>query len=323
VEKIDPSEKPCIEEFMPERFIGPGKVRIPQLGLGCAPLANFYRKISDEQADELICFALDKGASFFDTAPLYGYGLSEKRLGAALWNVPRERYTLATKVGRMVVGDHIVHDFSRDGILRSLDDSLKRLGLDRVEILHVHDPDRNYQQTLDEVFPTLAELRSAGVIGAIGAGMNQWQMLMDFARNADFDCFLMAGRYTLLEQESLDCLALCAEKDISVFLGGVYNTGILATGAVQGAKYNYQNASAEILDRVSRMQAVCDRYDVPLRAAAIQFPLAHPAVVSVVIGAESRDEFAQAFEGMCWKIPPALWQDLRVEGLIDPVAPVP
>lgn len=323
VEKIDPSEKPCTDALMPERLIGPGRVRVPQLGLGCAPLANFYRKISDEQAEELICYALEKGASFFDTAPLYGQGLSEQRLGAALWNVPRERYTLATKVGRLVVDGRMVTDFSRGAVLRSLEESLKRLRLDRVDILHVHDPDRHYHQTLDEAFPALAELRSAGVIGAIGAGMNQWQMVMDFARNADFDCFLIAGRYTLLEQESLDCLALCAEKKIAVFLGGVYNTGILATGAVPGAKYNYRTAPPEIMDRVRRIEAACARYEVPLRAAAIQFPLAHEAVVSVVIGAESRAEFAQAFEGMCWKIPSELWQDLRQEGLIDPSAPLP
>ena len=323
MEKINPSEKPCIEESMPEHRVGPGKVRIPQLGLGCAPLANFYRKVSDEQTEELICYALEKGASFFDTAPLYGQGLSEQRLGAALWNVPRERYTLATKVGRLVVDGRMVNDFSRGAILRSLEESLKRLNLDRVDILHVHDPDRYYRQTLDEAVPALAELRSAGVIGAIGAGMNQWQMVMDFTRNADFDCFLIAGRYTLLEQESLDCLALCAQKNIAVFLGGVYNTGILATGAVPEAKYNYKPASPEIMERVRRIESICARYEVPLRAAALQFPLAHEAVVSVVIGAESRAEFAQAFEGMCWKIPSALWQDLLDEGLVDPSAPLP
>ncbi len=308
---------------MPVQFVGPGKVRIPQLGLGCAPLANFYQRINDEQAEELICYALDKGASFFDTAPLYGKGLSEKRLGAALGNIPHQRYSLATKVGYLIVDGNFITDYSRDGVLRSLEESLERLKLDHVDVLHIHDPVNHYRQALEEAFPALAELRAQGVIGAIGSGMNEWQMLVDFARNADFDCFLMAGRYTLLEQGSLELLSICVQKGIAVFLGGVYNTGILATGPVAGAKHNYRDAPPEIIERVGKIQAVCDRYGIPLRAAALQFPLAHPAVASIVIGAENREQYAEAFEGLCLSIPPELWQDLRNEKLIDPAAPVP
>ena len=320
---MDASPKTCPGEQMPVACVGHSGVCVSQLGLGCAPLADYFTRIPDQQAIDLICYALEKGTNFFDTAPRYGHGLSEQRLGMALYNVPRERYVLATKVGWLISGERMRADFSRDGILRSLESSLKRLGLERVDIVHLHDPDNHYRQALDEAFPILAELRAQGVIGAIGAGMNQWQMLADFAREADFDCFMMAGRYTLLEQQSLDFLDLCQARGISVFLGGVYNTGILATGANPNARYNYRQAPSDVMDRVQQIETVCQAYGVPLRSAALQFPLAHPAVASIVIGAESADEFAQAFEGLCWHIPPGLWHDLQELDLIDKTVPIP
>ncbi len=310
-------------DHIPSRLVGKAGVRIPLLGLGCAPLGDYFHALPEKQVEDLICYSLEKGASFYDTAPRYGYGLSEQRLGQALYNVPREAYTLATKVGYLVENDKARHAFTRDGILRSLEESLARLGLERVDIAHIHDPDRFYQVALDVVFPTLAELRAQGVIRAIGAGMNQWEMPLQFARHADFDCFMLAGRYTLLEQGSLPLLDYCQEKGIAIFLGGVYNTGILATGAVPGARYAYRPAPPAIMQRVRQIEEVCQRYQVPLRAAALQFPAAHPAVASLVVGAESVAEYAQAFEGLRYPIPAGLWQELRDQGLIDSLAPLP
>ncbi len=209
-------------------------------------------------------------------------------------------------------------------MLRSFEESLQRLGLERVDILHIHDPDEYYREALDVVFPVLADLRRQGVIRAVGAGMNQWGMLADFARNADFDCFLLAGRYTLLEQGALDeLLPLCEEKDIGVFLGGVFNSGILATGASPGAKYNYADAPPEVLEKVSRIEAVCARHDVPLHVAALQFPLAHPAISSLVVGARSTEEMQANMAALWTAIPEDLWEELRAEGLLHEEAPVP
>jgi D-threo-aldose 1-dehydrogenase len=250
--------------------------------------------------------------------------LSEKRLGVALKEVPRADYVLASKVGRLVAGEtQLEVDYSRAGVVRSLEESLVRLDQDRIDIAHIHDPDQHFREALDIAFPALAALRAQGVIGAVGAGMNQWPMLLEFARSADFDCFMLAGRYTLLEQESLLLLDFCSQKGIAIFLGGVYNTGILATGAIAGARYSYRPAPPEILERVSRIEAVCSAFGVPLRAAALQFSAAHPAVKSLVIGAESRQEFDQAFDGLCFPIPPDFWQALRAARLIDEKAPVP
>jgi len=311
------------KDTIPVRLIGSAGVRIPLLGLGCAPLANFFNELPEQQVEDLICYSLEKGASFYDTAPSYGKGLSETRLGQALYNVPRPTYTLASKVGYLVQADRMKPAFTREGVLRSLEESLERLRLERIDIVHIHDPDHHYRQALDQVFPTLADLRSQGVIRAIGCGMNQWQMLFDFAHQADFDCFLLAGRYTLLEQGSMPLLDFCSQKGIAVFLGGVYNTGILATGAVPGARYNYTRAPEPILDRVRRIEAVCQKHSIPLRAAALQFPTAHPAVASLVVGAESSQEYAQAFDGLCHPIPDEFWLDLRDQQLIDVHASLP
>lgn len=305
--------------------VGRTDIQVPAVGLGTAPLGGLYESVAEEQAVETVRFCLDRGVTFFDTAPFYGAGLSERRLGLALRGVPRDSYTLATKVGRLVLPDGSVEfDFSRDGVLRSVEQSLERLGLPRVDILHIHDADRHYREALDGAFPALAELREQGVIRAVGAGMNQWEMLRDFALHADFDCFLLAGRYTLLEQGALEeFLPLCHERGIGVFLGGVLNSGILGTGARPGARYNYAEAPPEVLARVRRLEEVCARHGVPLYAAALQFPLAHPTVTSLLFGARSAEEMRTNLDALRLPIPPVLWAELKAEGLLHPDAPTP
>jgi D-threo-aldose 1-dehydrogenase len=273
----------------------------------------------------MVHYALDHGLNFFDTAPHYGRGLAEDRLGAALEGVDRDRFIISTKVGRNYNADgEWTVDFSRDHILRSIELSLKRLKVDHVEILHLHDPDLHYHQALTEGFPTLAELRSQGVIKAVGAGMNQWEMLLDFSREADFDCFLLAGHYTLLDQDAMaKFLPACQEKGISVFMAGILNTGILATGAVPGAKYRYREASPEIMQRVAKIEEVCRRFNVPLNAAATQFPLGHPAVTALIVGADTPGHIAANLKALALPIPAEFWETLRSEGLLDPAVPTP
>lgn len=306
----------------PTRQVGRTDLRVTTLGLGSAPL----HRAPDAVAVATVERALAEGINFIDTAPLYGAGRSESLLGMALRGVPRDSYVLATKVGRLIAPDSN-HPFAygRDDVLRAVEGSLERLGVGRIDILHIHDPDNHPRAALEEAFPTLAELRSQGVIGAVGAGMNQWQMLAHFARNADFDCFLLAGRYTLLEQTALDdFLPLCADKRISVFAGGVYNSGILALGPDHpAATYNYKPVSAAIAESARRIAAVCARHDVPLQVAAANFPLGHPAVTALLIGGESPEQFAETAAALRTPIPAALWSDLRAAGLLRPDAPTP
>ena len=306
----------------PTRQVGKTAIRVPYLGLGTAPLP----RAEDAVAVATVERALAEGVNFIDTAPLYGNGRSERLLGTALRGVPRDSYVLSSKVGRLVVPDGpLPFDYSRDAVLRSFESSLERLGIGRIDIVLIHDPDDHRDEALETAFPTLAELRSQGVIGAIGAGMNQWQMLAHFARNADFDCFLLAGRYTLLEQTALDdFLPLCAEKQISVFTGGVYNSGILALGPDHpAATYNYAPAPPEIADRARRIAAVCDRHGVPLQVAAANFPLGHPAVTALLIGGESPAQFSETVAALRTPIPAALWDELKAEGLLREDAPRP
>ncbi len=307
------------------RPIGRTGLTAPALSFGAAPLGTlgYLNSVdSDAEAIEAIRHALDAGISLFDTAPSYGEGTSERRLGLALSSVPRERFVLETKVvSRMA---HVQPDYSRDGVLRSLAGSLQRLGLDRVDIALMHDPEQHYREALDVVYPVLAELRREGALRAIGVGMmNQWRTLMNFARDADFDCFLLAGRYHLLEQDALPFLDLCHERGIAVLLGAVYATGILATGAVPGARYEYREAPPPILERVRRIEVICAAHDVPLSAAALQFPLAHPAVTSLVVGMQRPTEVDANLAALARPIPAALWTDLRTAGLLDERAPVP
>jgi D-threo-aldose 1-dehydrogenase len=265
-----------------------------RLGLGCAPLGGLYTPVGEDDARATIDAAWDAGIRFFDVAPLYGEGLSEKRLGAALAERPRDEYVLSTKVGRLIDGGEVVFDFSRDGILRSLEESLERLGLDRVDVLLVHDPEHHMEQALREALPAVRELRDQGVVRAIGAGMNYPAELERIVRDG-VDCALMAGRYTLLDRSGLGLLDVCAELGVDVIAGGVFNSGILAGGTT----FNYQPAPPELLERARAVFAECKRHGVSPTAAALQFPLTHPAVKRVLAGARSPAELradVQAFE---------------------------
>lgn len=320
--------------------LGKTRLRVTRLGLGGAPLGGLFQDVAEATATDTIRRALDLGVNFLDTAPLYGHGKSESYFGRALAGIARESYVLATKVGRVLVPvepgklerdefDHPapfrpVFDFSYDGVMRSFESSLQRLSLERIDILHIHDPDNHYDQAIREAFPALEKLRGQGLIGAIGAGMNQAEMLSRFAREGDFDCFLLAGRYTLIDHTGLkELLPLCVEKRIGIIIGGPYNSGVLATGARPGSKFNYADAPAEVLEKVRRVEEVCAHHSVPLRAAALQFPLAHPAVVSVIPGARSVAELEENFRLIGHPIPAEFWEELRQKRLIPEQAPVP
>ncbi len=307
------------------RSIGKTSLRVPRFGLGTAPLTHpeYLRTVSWDEASNTVLYALSQGIKFIDTAPYYGSGNSELLLGNALKAVPRDSYVLATKVGRLVVlGEKSYFAYTREGILRSIDESLERLQADRIDIFHLHDPDNYYREALDIAFPILDDLRRQGTIRAIGAGMNQWQMLQKFAENADFDCFLLAGRYTLLEQESLGFLEMCVQKQISILLGGIYNSGILATGPVPGATYNYAVAQPSIVERVRRIEDICQRHHVPLRIAALHFAAAHPAITSLIVGMQTPAEVDSLISDWQTPIPGDLWDDLQQQGLLDHNAPV-
>ncbi len=319
--------------------LGKTRLTVTRLGLGTVPLAGLYDPVTDEDALDVIRRAYDMGLRLIDTAPLYGFGRAETLVGRVLAPLPRENIVLATKVGGLVQADispnpqpsmfkgvrplNTIRDFSYDGAMRSVHESLQRLGLDRIDILHIHDPDLHYGEALSGAYRALDKLRGEGMIGAVGVGMNQAEMLARFAREGDFDCFLVAGRYTLLDQVALqELLPLCVEKRIAVIIGGVYNSGILADPR-DGAPFNYAPANPEWIERARRLQAVCTRYNVPLKAAAIQFPMGHPAVVTVLAGARSVAELEDNAQMFSWKIPSDLWQELRAEGLLAENALVP
>jgi D-threo-aldose 1-dehydrogenase len=285
--------------------------------------------------------ALSLGQNLFDTAPLYGYGKSEVRLGRALAGVARDQFVLATKVGRLLVpmemGDCSQDgywanpppvrprlDFSYEAVMRSFEGSLKRLNLERIDVLHIHDPDDHFEQAMKGAYPALDNLRSQGLIRAVSAGMNQCEMLVRFAREADFDCFLLAGRYSLLEQGALDELfPLCEKKNIGIMLGGTYNSGILAQDLKSGAKYNYVEAPPEILERARGLQTVAARHRVSLKAAASQFVLAHPAVTTIIPGTRLPDRVNENLELLNDRIPADFWAEVKAEKLIRQDAPVP
>ncbi|NDJ52229.1 MAG: aldo/keto reductase [Chloroflexi bacterium] len=311
---------------MEQRSVGQTDLKIPSVGLGAAPLGNMFTDVEMRDARETVRAAYDMGVRFFDTAPIYGHGESERKLSQILPDFDRSTYVISSKVGYLIDADgKEVRDFTRDGVLRSIEESLERLQIDALDIVHIHDPDDHedgFRKARDMAFPALAELREQGVIKAIGAGMNQWEMLVDFANAADFNCFLLAGRYSLLEQGALDeFFPLCQEKGISVLLGGVYNSGILATGAVPGAKYNYFDAPPEIMDKVHAIEAVCSTYTVPLRVAAVRFAMAAPAVTSLILGARNASEVKSIEEALTTDIPEQLWADLKSKGLLRSDAP--
>ena len=336
------------------RQLTAGGLGVTTIGLGGTGLGNMYRAVDTDAAVATVHAAFAAGIRYFDTAPVYGFGLSETRLGEAVRTLPRHEIVISSKIGYDLVpippeelkptlwdappAMRADFDYSRDAVLRSLEGSLKRLGVDAIDMVSIHDPDEalhfapgedpyarsRFREAMDGAYPVLDELRSQGVIKAVGVGINQWQMLSDFVVAGQFDYFLLAGRYTLLEQEPLDTLLpLCAQRGTKLIIGGPYNSGILATGAVDGATFNTRTAPPTVLERVRRIAAVCARHDVPVPAAALQFPLAHPLVVSVIPGARSVAELEQNVDYMRVAIPPALWADLKAENLIAASAPVP
>ena len=330
-----------------KRRLGSSPVSVTQLGLGGAQFGNVFSDLTDQAASDTVAAAYTAGIRYFDSAPLYGRGLSESRVGAGLAPFNRASLVISSKVGYTLVpragsagpfDNDTRFDYSRDGVLRSLESSLRRLRTDRLDIVLIHDPDESvsnelgfdpygtshFAEVMDGAYPALHELRAQGVIGALGAGMNQWQMLSDFARAGDFDCFMLAGRYTLLEQGALATfLPLCAQKNIGVIIAGPYNSGILATGAAPSALWNYKPAPPALLARVAAIQAVCERHGVSLQAAALQFPFGHPAVASVIPGSRSVAELEANVQLLQHPIPAACWAELQSLSLLDPAAPLP
>ncbi len=334
------------------RLLGRTGVAVTQLGFGGAPLGELYSKLPEETAQGTIAAAYGSGVRYFDTSPWYGHGLSEHRLGHFLRDQPRESFVLSTKVGRVYArptGKESVDmslwagglpfvprfDYTYDGVMRSYEDSQQRLGLNRVDLLLIHDLDLQYHKTeegvercmreLDEGgWKALDELKSAGEITGIGAGINHTGMVPRFLERFEVDFFLIAMPYTLIDQDPLEVeLPGCVKKGVGIVVGSPLASGILATGAVEGAKYNYAPATVEILDKVCRIQSVCDRHEVPLAAAALQFPLGHPSVAAVIPGAVAPEEVRANVRMMQTDIPAGLWRELKAEGLLRADAPTP
>ncbi len=325
---------------MHRRTIPHTPVEVTELGFGAAVIGNLYRVTAPQTASAAIDAAWDAGVRYFDTAPHYGLGLSERRLGAALRERRREEYVVSSKVGRLLVpnehpkgvddGGFVVRDdvrrqwdFSRDGVLRSLEETLERTGLDRIDVVYLHDPDDHWRQAADEAMPALAELRDQGVIGAIGAGMNQSAMLARFLRETAADVVMLAGRYTLLDQSALDdVLPAAQEHGKSVVAVGVFNSGLLSRDRpAEGMKYDYQDAPTDLVRRAVAIAEVCERFGTTLPAAAIAFPFAHPAVVNVTLGMRTAEQVRRNVELHARPLPDGLWDELRAQGLIRAGAP--
>jgi D-threo-aldose 1-dehydrogenase len=331
--------------------LGRTGLEVTRLGFGGASIGGLYSAVSDAEATATLQRAWDLGVRLFDAAPLYGYGVAERRIGAVLASQPRDAFVLSTKVGRLVrrIDDidpatdvdpqaidgrddayysrsepvRMVFDYTADGVRRSIDESLARLGVDRVDIALIHDPDAHWDAAIGEAFPALARLREQGVVRAIGVGMNQVAMLARFAREGDFDVFLVASRYTLLDQSALEeLLPVCLDRGIAVLCAGVMNTGLLA-GPRPDARYDYAAAPPGLIERAERLATICARHGVALRDAAIQFPLAHPAIVSLVTGVRSIAHLEEYPAALRRSIPADLWAELKAVGLILADAPVP
>jgi D-threo-aldose 1-dehydrogenase len=327
-------------------------ITFTEMGFGAAPIGNLYRAVSEKDAQETLSAAWKAGIRYYDTSPLYGLGLSETRMNHFLRGKPRGQYVLSTKIGRRLkvvppkervgIGKFFdvpsrgqIYDYTYDGVMRSLEDSLERLGLDHVDILYAHDLDVYTHETLelrdryiDDLmkggYRALVKLRDEKVIKAFGAGVNEWEACQILAERGDFDLFLLAGRYTLLEQQALDSfLPLCEKRGIGIVIGAPYNSGILATGPRKGAYYNYFPAPKDILKRVGEIQKIARKHRVTLPEAALRFPLVHPSVVSIIPGAARPSEVTLNVRTLSKKIPKAMWKDLKAAGLIRADAPVP
>lgn len=332
-----------------KRSFGRTDLDVTAFAFGTAPIGNIFQSIGEDEATRMIATAWDAGVRFFDTAPMYGHGLAELRTGHNLRAKNRDDFVLASKVGRVLkpaprasidfgpwvdaapFSSHF--DYSYDGTLRAFDDSLQRLALERMDICFIHDIDvythgadqpRVFEEAMDGCWRALERLRAEGLVKAIGVGVNEWEVCHAALKRHDFDCFLLAGRYTLLEQTALDeFLPMCQERGASVVVGGGFNSGILATGATPGAKYNYAPAPPAILERVARIEAVCREFHVPLPAAALQFVVAHPAIASFTAGTRTVQQLRQNLDWFSAPIPAAFWAQLKRQGLLREDAPVP
>ena len=332
------------------RKLGRTNLEVTVLGFGSAPLGELYKHVDEITAIKTVETAADYGINLFDTAPYYGQGIAEHRVGNGLRRAKLERFYLSSKIGRVLIPAphgrintsrfvgglefNVIHDYSYDGVMRSLEDSLMRLGLASLDILLIHDADtwvhssevgaKYYREAMDGAHRALEKLRSEKVIKAMGFGTNDTVYAAKFLREGDFDCFLLAGRYTLLEQSALtEVLPLAKKKNIGVMLGGVFNSGILATGPIVGAFYNYTLAPKRVMDKVGKIKVVCDRYGVPLHVAALQFCMGHPQVSSLVLGAVCPQEVHSNVWAASRVVPINLWDDLKAEGLLETTVPTP
>jgi D-threo-aldose 1-dehydrogenase len=337
--------------MQPDSKVKFGRVdlEVTPFGFGTAPIGNIFREIDEDTSDAMIQEAWAQGVRYFDTAPMYGHGLSELRTGHSLRWKDRDDFVLSSKVGRILkpgrkadidyapwtnAGRFTMHfDYSYDGTMRSFEDSLQRLNLERMDICFIHDIDvftrgdeqpEVFKQAMDGAWKALSDLRDQGVVKAIGVGVNEWEVCHAALQQRDFDCFLLAGRYTLLEQDALnDFLPLCEERGAAVVVGGGFNSGILATGSKDGAKYNYAPAPDDIMDKVRKIEAVCAEYNVPLPAAALQFVVAHPAVPTFMAGTRTVEQLQQNLTWFSHPIPDQFWADLKAKGLLRDDAPTP
>jgi D-threo-aldose 1-dehydrogenase len=331
------------------RPVGRTQLKVSVFGQGGAPLGGNLAPTPWPQAEATLDYAWDNGIRFYDTAPFYGYGLSEHYFGNALRKHKRDEYVLSTKVGRLLkprtrpqdpndpwkepLPFEPVFDYGYDAVMRSFEDSLQRLGLNKIDVLLIHDIGATthfgnhapmMKQAMEGGYKALKKLRDEGLIGALGMGVNEWEVCMEAMQHGDFDTFLLAGRYTLLEQEALNVfLPECERRGTTIIIGGPFNSGILAVGARPGITYNYEPAPKEIMDKVAKIEKVCADHKVPLPAAALQFPLTHPGVCSVIPGSRNVDELKRNLELFRFKIPAALWSDLKSSGLMRQDAPTP
>jgi D-threo-aldose 1-dehydrogenase len=318
--------------------IFPGGSRV---GFGAAPIGNLFTEVTDEEAAGAVEAAWDAGWRYYDVAPHYGLGLAERRLGEVLRTKPRDQYVLSSKVGRLLVdagtpktdneGYAVTTalrrkwDLSRDGIRRSIDESLQRLGTDRLDVVYLHDPDHHFEPAIETGFPALIELRDDGVVGAIGAGMNQSEMLAEFVKRADLDVIMLAGRYTVLDHDALDdVLPACVDNHVQVVAVGVFNSGLLSRDRPKpGATFNYAPAGKDLVAAANQIADICEANGVTLPAVALQFPLSHPAVAGVAVGCRNAGQVCRNAELATLDIPAQVWSDLRTAGLLREDAPTP